>query len=136
MCSSRTSFTKQPWEFSCISRLSHSHNGITQKDTAIPLAVVGVGAMPGSQLGGYVAGQPQRLAWSALAPAPQFRGAGTAARRDRISSVDQFNRLRRSPLKLRSKGWVGADNDLGMRAEPLYRKPLRNDPSRTASFLT
>jgi predicted MFS family arabinose efflux permease len=41
--------------------------GMTQADTAMPLAVVGVGAMLGSLLGGYVAGRPQRLTWSALA---------------------------------------------------------------------
>lgn len=41
--------------------------GLTQGDTVIPLAVVGVGAMLGSLLGGYVAGQRQRLSWSALA---------------------------------------------------------------------
>ena len=41
--------------------------GMTQGDTAIPLAVVGLGAMLGSLLGGYVAGQRQRLTLSALA---------------------------------------------------------------------
>src|SRR5437588_624602 len=40
---------------------------MTQGDTAIPLAVIGVGAMLGSLLGGYVAGRPQRLTCSALA---------------------------------------------------------------------
>ena len=41
--------------------------GMTQGDTAIPLAVVGVGAMLGSLLGGYLASRPQRLTWAALA---------------------------------------------------------------------
>ncbi len=41
--------------------------GMTQGDTAIPLAVVGVGAMLGSLLGGYLASRPRRLTGSALA---------------------------------------------------------------------
>jgi predicted MFS family arabinose efflux permease len=41
--------------------------GMTQRDTALPLAVVGTGAMLGSLLGGYVAGRAQRLTWVVLA---------------------------------------------------------------------
>jgi len=41
--------------------------GMTQGGTAIPLAVVGVGAMLGSLLGGHIAGRPRRLTWSAAA---------------------------------------------------------------------
>jgi len=41
--------------------------GMKQGDTALPLAVVGMGAMLGSLLGGYVAGRSQRLTWVALA---------------------------------------------------------------------
>jgi predicted MFS family arabinose efflux permease len=38
-----------------------------QGHTALPLALVGTGAMLGSLLGGYVAGRAQRLSWAALA---------------------------------------------------------------------
>jgi predicted MFS family arabinose efflux permease len=41
--------------------------GMPQGDTALPLAVVGTGAMLGSLLGGYVAGRAQRLTWVVLA---------------------------------------------------------------------
>jgi MFS transporter, DHA1 family, inner membrane transport protein len=41
--------------------------GMTQGATALPLAVVGTGAMLGSLLGGYVAGRPYRLTWAAFA---------------------------------------------------------------------
>jgi DHA1 family inner membrane transport protein len=41
--------------------------GMKQGDTALPLAIVGTGAMLGSLLGGYVAGGAQRLTWAALA---------------------------------------------------------------------
>jgi predicted MFS family arabinose efflux permease len=41
--------------------------GMTQGNTALPLAVVGIGAMLGSLLGGYVAGRAQRLTWVVLA---------------------------------------------------------------------
>jgi DHA1 family inner membrane transport protein len=41
--------------------------GMTQRDTVLPLAVVGTGAMLGSLLGGYVAGRAQRLTWVVLA---------------------------------------------------------------------
>ena len=39
---------------------------MTQGATALPLALVGSGAMMGSLLGGYVAGRPQALSWAAL----------------------------------------------------------------------
>jgi predicted MFS family arabinose efflux permease len=38
-----------------------------QGDTPLPLAVVGIGAMLGSLIGGYVAGRRYRLAWAACA---------------------------------------------------------------------
>jgi predicted MFS family arabinose efflux permease len=41
--------------------------GMKQGDTALPLALVGTGAMLGSLLGGYVAGRNYGLTWSALA---------------------------------------------------------------------
>jgi predicted MFS family arabinose efflux permease len=41
--------------------------GMKQGHTALPLALVGTGAMLGSLLGGYVAARAQRLSWAALA---------------------------------------------------------------------
>jgi predicted MFS family arabinose efflux permease len=41
--------------------------GLKQADTPLPLAVVGIGAMLGSLLGGYVAGRRHRLTWAAFA---------------------------------------------------------------------
>ena len=41
--------------------------GIKQGDTPLPLAVVGIGAMLGSLIGGYVAGRRYRLTWAAFA---------------------------------------------------------------------
>ena len=40
--------------------------GMTQGDAALPLGVVGAGAISGSLLGGYVAGRKRRLSWAAL----------------------------------------------------------------------
>jgi DHA1 family chloramphenicol resistance protein-like MFS transporter len=41
--------------------------GMKQGDTAVPLAVVGIGAMLGSLLGGYIAPRRDRLTWAAFA---------------------------------------------------------------------
>src|SRR6516162_8032867 len=41
--------------------------GLKQGDTAVPLAVVGIGAMLGSLLGGYIAPRRDRLTWAAVA---------------------------------------------------------------------
>jgi predicted MFS family arabinose efflux permease len=41
--------------------------GMKQGDTPLPLAVVGIGAMLGSLIGGYVAGRRYRLTWAAFA---------------------------------------------------------------------
>jgi MFS transporter, DHA1 family, inner membrane transport protein len=41
--------------------------GMKQGDTPLPLAVVGIGAMLGSLLGGYLAGRRYRLTWAAFA---------------------------------------------------------------------
>jgi DHA1 family chloramphenicol resistance protein-like MFS transporter len=40
--------------------------GMTQGDAALPLGVVGAGAISGSLLGGYVAGRKRRLSWAAF----------------------------------------------------------------------
>ena len=40
--------------------------GMTQGDAALPLGVVGAGAISGGLLGGYVAGRKRRLSWAAL----------------------------------------------------------------------
>jgi MFS transporter, DHA1 family, inner membrane transport protein len=40
--------------------------GMTQGDAALPLGVVGAGAILGSLLGGYVAGRKRRLSWAAF----------------------------------------------------------------------
>ena len=40
--------------------------GMTQGDAALPLGVVGAGAISGSLLGGYVAGRKRRLGWAAF----------------------------------------------------------------------
>jgi predicted MFS family arabinose efflux permease len=40
--------------------------GMTQGNAALPLAVVGAGAILGSLLGGYVAGRRRRLSWAAF----------------------------------------------------------------------
>jgi MFS transporter, DHA1 family, inner membrane transport protein len=40
--------------------------GVNQGGTALPLALVGIGAMLGSLFGGYLAGKPQRLVLAAL----------------------------------------------------------------------
>ena len=42
-------------------------HGLKEGGTALPLAVVGTGAMVGSLLGGFLANHSQRLTWSALA---------------------------------------------------------------------
>ena len=39
---------------------------MTQGDAALPLGVVGAGAILGSLLGGYVAGRKRRLSWAAF----------------------------------------------------------------------
>ena len=45
--------------------LVHTH-GMTPGDAALPLGVVGGGAILGSLLGGYVAGRERRLSWAAF----------------------------------------------------------------------
>ena len=40
--------------------------GMTQGDAALPLGVVGAGAILGSLLGGYVTGRKRRLSWAAF----------------------------------------------------------------------
>ena len=40
--------------------------GMTQGDAALPLGVVGAGAISGGLLGGYVAGRKRRLSWAAF----------------------------------------------------------------------
>lgn len=39
---------------------------MTQGDAALPLGVVGAGAILGSLLGGYVTGRKRRLSWAAF----------------------------------------------------------------------
>jgi len=40
--------------------------GLSVEETALPLAVMGTGALAGSMAGGFVAGRPQRLAFTSL----------------------------------------------------------------------